>query len=257
MPFCSSLELLGWNFLSNIIKEAHLRPGVLFYLTGWSAAEHKTVNIILQLHFESNPRRAIPITEPSSEGRTSPIFVCEQVFFLRGPRDFCCDYLANKGSHEMSDSSKYFLLPVEVTVFLLPCKQQVLDDQSLYGHLNTLGTSLQRGRWIVRLGAELHNGNGASQGWRSKGELMQMDIMLCSSVQPVPSGVQQPLDWARDIALHWPTLLHGLLPSWNLQWSTSLWSTGTWGYVLSSTPTPWCPCFRSMCTFVGDKEIDA
>lgn len=46
----------------------------------------------------------------------------------------------------MSNSLKYFLLPVEVTVFPLPCKQQVLDDQSLYSHLNALGTSLQRGR---------------------------------------------------------------------------------------------------------------
>lgn len=218
----------------------------------WSAADHKTVSIVLQLYFESNSRTAIPITESSSEGRTSPIFVCEQVPFLRGPRDFCCDYLAYKGSQEMSNSPKYFLLPVEVTVFPLPCKQQVLDDQSLYGHLNALGTSLQRGRWMVRLGAGLHT----SQDWCSKGDLMQVNVMLCSSVQPFPPGVQHPLDWARDIVLHWPTLLHGLLPSWNLQWLTSLQSTGTWVYMPSSTLPPWCPCFISTCTFVGEKEID-
>lgn len=35
------------------------------------------------------------------------------------------------------------LLPEEVTVFSLPCKQQVFNDGSLYSHLNASDTSLK------------------------------------------------------------------------------------------------------------------
>ena len=35
------------------------------------------------------------------------------------------------------------LLPEEVTVFSLPCTQQVFNDGSLYSHLNALDTSLK------------------------------------------------------------------------------------------------------------------
>ena len=77
----------------------------------------------------------------------SPLFASESSLLLEATQGiFPGDYLAHKVFHKMVNSFRILLiglLPEEVTVFSLPCKQQVFNDESLYSHLNASDTSLK------------------------------------------------------------------------------------------------------------------
>lgn len=72
------------------------------------------------------------------------------------------------------------LLPEKVTVFSLPCKQQIFNDASLYSHLNASGTSLKSGGSTVRSLQWWWN----PQGPRYTREVLEMDVIIYSSRQP-------------------------------------------------------------------------
>ena len=137
------------------------RPGASFSLSGCSAVEHKSCQcypcnwtlkgtleeLCLVMKFSLSGRaRAISVLRGKSSYEASPLPEATWGIFPGG-------YLTYKGSREMGNSFQILLiglLPEKVTVFSLPCKQQIFNDGSLYSHLNASGTSLRSGGWIVR-----------------------------------------------------------------------------------------------------------